>query len=247
LLNGVREFADERREAGEADSLAHFLEEVSLLTDHDSDNDEEVERVTLMTIHSAKGLEFPYVYIVGVEEGTFPSPMSGGSPQSLEEERRLFYVAVTRAEQSVTISYAKSRFKNGEHNFVNPSRFLRDIDKKYITTVDTGLFAGQTKDRWTAPKEKPRFDFSKLAEEPKPRFQRTPAPKPRVVGELFDEEQLSGSDRVKLGTLVEHERFGRGEVIALEGQPPNVKAHVSFENAGTKQLLLKFAKLKILN
>ena len=247
LLNGVREFADERREAGEADSLAHFLEEVSLLTDHDSDNDEEVERVTLMTIHSAKGLEFPYVYIVGVEEGTFPSPMSGGSPQSLEEERRLFYVAVTRAEQSVTISYAKSRFKNGEHNFVNPSRFLRDIDKKYITTVDTGLFAGQTKDRWTDPKEKPRFDFSKLAEEPKPRFQRTPAPKPRVVGELFDEEQLSGSDRVKLGTLVEHERFGRGEVIALEGQPPNVKAHVSFENAGTKQLLLKFAKLKILN
>ncbi len=249
MLNAVREFSDARKEAGEPAFLVDYLAEVSLMTDQDNENEAESEKVTLMTIHSAKGLEFPYVYIVGIEEGTFPSPMSGSNMQELEEERRLFYVAVTRAEKRVTLSYARSRFKNGEFNFVNPSRFLREIDQSYLSIEEKSAFGGSGM-REQSQARKPLFNFSDRPTEPsRPKFSSSFSN--TVSGSSSEGGRFSGSkfsdfDRLTVGSRVEHERFGLGEVIALEGQAPDTKAHVRFENAGTKQLLLKFAKLKIL-
>ncbi len=243
LLNGVREFTDERKESGSENTIIHFLEEVSLLTDQDNEDPDDLNKVTLMTIHSAKGLEFNHVYIVGVEEGLFPSPMASHSEQSIEEERRLFYVAVTRAETSVTLSYARSRFKYGEHNFVSPSRFLNDIDKSYIESAgDLPVFKKQEISQ-------PAFEKKALFGKPQPaqakptyNFKQRETRQPR-----FTQASASNGAQISIGTKVEHERFGYGEVTALEGNPPNVKATVVFKNAGEKQLLLKFAKLKILN
>lgn len=249
MLNAVREFCDARKEAGEPASLTDYLAEVSLMTDQDNENEAESEKVTLMTIHSAKGLEFPYVYIVGIEEGTFPSPMSGSNMQELEEERRLFYVAVTRAEKRVTLSYARSRFKNGEFNFVNPSRFLREIDQSYLSIEEKSAFGGSGM-REQSQARKPLFNFSDRPTEPsRPKFSSSfsnTVSGSSSEGGRFTDSKFSEFDRISVGCKVEHERFGLGEVIALEGQAPDTKAHVRFENAGTKQLLLKFAKLKIL-
>lgn len=247
LLNGVRDFAEERKESGQDNTIVHFLEEVSLLTDQDSQEEEDLSKVTLMTIHSAKGLEFGCVYIVGVEEGLFPSPMAGSSDQGLEEERRLFYVAVTRAEKNVTISFARSRFKYGEHNFVTASRFLKDIDVAFLEEGGlSSIHKGRGEKRPVA-NPKRDFDFSKSAQTPKRGFQYTDRketaaqPQPR-----FSQDTFSDVSGIAIGSRVEHERFGLGEVVGMEGSMPNVKAIVAFENAGTKQLLLKFAKLKIL-
>ncbi|WP_088655715.1 ATP-dependent helicase [Geofilum rhodophaeum] len=244
LLNGVREFTEERIESGEDNKLVDFLEEVALLTDMDQGDSEDTDRVTLMTIHSAKGLEFPYVFIAGVEEGLFPSPMSGNSEQGLEEERRLFYVAVTRAEKQVTLSYARSRFKYGEHNFVTPSRFLKDIDTAYLEGVETAAVGRSA----TAPggrfKRKADSDNGSIATKRSFSFrEESPVRKPAFSSETF---AGTGGDIV-VGSRVAHERFGQGEVMALEGQAPNLKAMIAFDNAGTKQLLLKFAKLRLLS
>jgi len=244
LLNGVREFTEERIESGADNKLVNFLEEVALLTDMDQGDTEDTDRVTLMTIHSAKGLEFPYVFIAGVEEGLFPSPMSGNSEQGLEEERRLFYVAVTRAEKQVTLSYARSRFKYGEHNFVTPSRFLKDIDPAYLDGVETAV--GGRPAVASGARFKRSFEGGNRSAAAKRSFsfqEESPVRKPAFSAETFGG---TGGD-ISVGSRVAHERFGQGEVLSLEGQAPNLKAMIAFDNAGTKQLLLKFAKLRLLS
>ncbi len=240
LLNGIKEFTDSRQESGEPANLVNFLEDVALLTDQDNEKGDDINKVTLMTIHSAKGLEFKNVYIVGVEEGLFPATQSTDSEKNLEEERRLFYVAVTRAENNATISFARSRYKYGELTYSRPSRFIGDIDQAYLD-INPEDFVGN---------ERPQPSFRKpLGNQSsgtiKPRIQMnytstSNADKPKISF------QSSNTNGLEVGTRVEHERFGVGEVISVEGVEPNVKATVRFVNAGQKQLLLKFAKLKIL-
>ncbi|TCO10447.1 ATP-dependent helicase [Natronoflexus pectinivorans] len=253
LLNGVKEFADNRRETGEPNSLEFFLEEVSLLTDQDNESEVDVAKVTLMTIHSAKGLEFPYVYIVGVEEGLFPSQMSAMAENDLEEERRLFYVAVTRAEKLVTLSFARNRFKYGESTFASPSRFLREMDAEYISE-DSQQVTGTLKSSASFERREPRkkYDFSGSSTSrfnSRGKFSKIGSEKSSesVMQNDAGTSGLGAVTRVQVGVVVEHERFGTGKVIGLEGVAPNIKAIVEFKNAGKKQLLLKFAKLKILN
>ncbi|MBR8534829.1 UvrD-helicase domain-containing protein [Carboxylicivirga sediminis] len=242
LLNGIKEFTETRQEEGEAAQLVNFLEDVALLTDQDNDKADDINKVTLMTIHSAKGLEFKNVYIVGVEEGLFPATQSTDSEKNLEEERRLFYVAVTRAETNATISFARSRYKYGELTYSRPSRFIGDIDQAFLD-INPEDFVGN---------ERPQPSFRKpLGSQPSPTL------KPRIrmnytsSGAGAEKPKLkfqsSNTNGLQAGMKVEHERFGVGEVISIEGVEPNVKATVRFVNAGQKQLLLKFAKLKILN
>lgn len=249
LINGVRDFTEERLEAGEENTLIHFLEEVSLLTDQDNEDADDLDKVTLMTIHSAKGLEFPNVYLVGVEEGLFPSSMSTHSEQSLEEERRLFYVAVTRAEKNVVLSYSRSRFKYGEHNFATPSRFLKDIDVQFLDDPTALNLPKEFGERTISQTFQPKSGFSSrsLAQRRESNFKFNDRSASQEISKpLFGDRSSGNTLGVKVGSVVEHARFGQGEVVALEGESPNVKATVSFKNAGDKQLLLKFAKLKIL-
>ncbi len=241
LLNGIKEFTETKQEEGEPANLVNFLEDVALLTDQDNEKADDINKVTLMTIHSAKGLEFKNVYIVGVEEGLFPATQSTDSEKSLEEERRLFYVAVTRAENNATISFARSRYKYGELTYSRPSRFIGDIDQSFLDINPEDFVAN---------------------ERPQPAFRRpgggqsSPSLKPRIRMNYTSESggekpkikfQASNNNGLEPGMKVEHERFGQGEVLSIEGVAPNVKATVRFVNAGQKQLLLKFAKLKILS
>ena len=248
LFNAIREFSDERQESGENNSLVDFLEEVSLLTDQDTDKPDDINKVTLMTIHAAKGLEFKNVYIVGVEEGLFPSSMASSSESGIEEERRLFYVALTRAEERVTLTCARNRYKYGELIFARPSRFLGEIGQEFLNIpTDTQSFAPAGKEKPTSFSKKKRFNPKNEAftEKKKINFsgktlQKTPSHS--SIGSLNPNEQ----SRVQPGVIIEHERFGQGKVLHLEGEAPNTKATVFFKNAGQKQLLLKFAKLKII-
>ena len=245
LLNGLKEFSDEKAEEGEGYTLVNFLEEVSLLTDQDTDKEEDKNKITLMTIHSAKGLEFKYVYIVGVEDGLFPSQMAMDSEKGLEEERRLFYVAVTRAEKQVTISFAKQRYKYGELSFSKPSRFIGEIDQQFLELKGDDVLPkfGQKqssrpdsfrrRNSFDPPSGRPAFNYKKVNRKPESKV-------------TFDYGK-TGSNKIQEGMVVLHERFGKGKVLSVAGEPPNAKATVLFENAGQKQLLLKFAKLKILN
>ncbi|MDG5799682.1 3'-5' exonuclease [Marinilabiliaceae bacterium ANBcel2] len=249
LLNGVRDFVDEKIQSGQSASLIEFLEEVSLLTDQDNEGEEGVDKITMMTIHSAKGLEFENVYITGVEEGLFPSPMSIDSREALEEERRLFYVAVTRAQKAVTLSFAKSRFKYGEHNFVTPSRFIRDLD---VSCIDEESLSFIMANKQPSFKERQKKVFNPFnSSSSSSQLKRSSRLNKRG---FEDKDQQDASQLIKaynrdvnIGNRVEHDRFGHGKVIDLEGVPPNVKAVVEFDNAGVKQLLLKFARLKILS
>ncbi|MCT4588457.1 MAG: UvrD-helicase domain-containing protein [Carboxylicivirga sp.] len=240
LLNGIKEFTETKQEEGEPAKLVNFLEDVALLTDQDNEKADDINKVTLMTIHSAKGLEFKNVYIVGVEEGLFPGALSSESEKDLEEERRLFYVAVTRAEHNATISFARSRYKYGELTYSRPSRFIADIDQSYLD-INPEDFVGN---------EKPQPSFRKPLNN-----QSSGSLKPRIRMNYTSESgqakpkinfKSSNTSELQAGMRVEHERFGQGEVIAIEGVAPNTKATVRFVNAGQKQLLLKFAKLKIL-
>ena len=221
-----------------------------------------------MTIHSAKGLEFRNVFIVGMEENLFPGPMSSDSPRALEEERRLFYVAITRAEENCFISYAKNRYKYGKPEFCNPSRFLKDINPAFLKMpADSGFTPvrneGYTKRNYERSYERNEtyrssgpsmFDGGEMPQEPV-RFVK-PVP-PRNLKRIVPVSQNPAVSRsvesgkadthgVEVGRLIEHERFGRGEVVRLEGSGDNCKATVRFENAGDKQLLLKFARFKII-
>ncbi len=245
LLNGIQEFTDAKKEEGADHGLGNFLEEVSLLTDQDTDKDEDKNKVTLMTIHAAKGLEFKYVYIVGVEEGLFPSPMAIESLQGLEEERRLFYVALTRAEEQVTISFAKSRYKYGELAFSKPSRFVGEIEQKYLELQGDNIMPSFKQKGAQRPNSFHSRNNS-AGETRRPAFNYKKTERPSEPKVSFNYSGSSAS-KIKEGMEVLHERFGKGKVISVVGDMPNAKATVFFENAGQKQLLLKFAKLKILN
>lgn len=278
LVNGMYDFCDIRRQEGnERMFLTDYLSEVSLLTDQDGEKDDSVPKVTLMTIHSAKGLEFRNVFIVGMEENLFPGPMSSDSPRALEEERRLFYVAITRAEENCFISYAKNRYKYGKPEFCNPSRFLKDINPAFLKMPADSGFAAVRSNEGYAKRNYERnyesgygrnyertdsyrsngpsmFDGGEIPQEPV-RFVK-PVP-PRNLKRIVPASSASSISHgvssgkadthgVEVGRLIEHERFGRGEVVRLEGSGDNCKATVRFENAGDKQLLLKFARFKII-
>jgi DNA helicase-2/ATP-dependent DNA helicase PcrA len=252
LLNGIKEFAE--REDIEEKGLEIFMQDVALLTNDDKDGDKNKDTVSLMTIHSAKGLEFKNVFIVGLEENLFPSQMSVNSRTDLEEERRLFYVAITRAEIKLTITYATSRYRWGNLTNCEPSRFINEISQKYLeldlppvkkSTLEGSFDSGDRKS-WTS---QPRDFFSK----PKPATTSSagPAPRPKTTSLLAKAHVPSPGfapsqpQEFQGGMEVEHEKFGFGKIISLEGNLPDVKATVFFQGLGNKQLLLKFAKLMI--
>lgn len=266
LVNGMSDFCAQRQEEGNSNVLlGDFLSEVSLLTDQDSDKDGDDEKITLMTVHSAKGLEFKNVFVVGMEENLFPSSMVGDSPRALEEERRLFYVAITRAEEHCFLSYAKTRFRYGKMEFGSPSRFLKDIDVRFLRLPqDAGMFRRVEEEaavfrrenaRGFAPdrEDAPYGGKERVSVRPKqqiiaptvPRNLKRVAPSANTAS---TSPSAGGSaNRVQQGQLIEHERFGLGEVLKVEGEGDNAKATIRFKNAGDKQLLLRFARFKVLS
>ena len=269
LVNGMNDFCALRQEEGDPNiSLTDFLSEIALLTDQDSDRADDGEKVTLMTVHSAKGLEFKNVFVVGLEENLFPSGMVGDSPRALEEERRLFYVAITRAEEHCFISFAKTRFRYGKMEFGSPSRFLRDIDVHYLQlphedgvgrSVDEG--AGRFRReiaggfaRTASPSRVPFGANTSDRERPKAQVIAPTVPRnlKKVSAVSGDSSTSSASSAlasvagIQAGQMIEHERFGLGEVVKVEGAGDNAKATIRFKNAGEKQLLLRFARFKII-
>ncbi len=238
LLNGIKIFTEAAETNGEPSTLEAYLANVALLTDQDNEKEEDRNKVTLMTMHSAKGLEFKHVYIVGMEDTLFPSPMSNGSSKELEEERRLFYVALTRAEKQATLSYALNRYKYGNLERSNPSRFLREVDPKFLEYPQTGGKPFRAK---TASGDKP----SSFREEPaafniRSKLKRIPSEgnQPALPDDLTNPSEFSEGDAII------HERFGNGIIVSIEGEPPNHTATVDFEKDGKKKLLLRFAKLR---
>ena len=265
LVNGMSDFCAQRQEEGNPNVLlGDFLSEVSLLTDQDSDKDGDDEKITLMTVHSAKGLEFKNVFVVGMEENLFPSGMVGDSPRALEEERRLFYVAITRAEEHCFLSYAKTRFRYGKMEFGSPSRFLKDIDIRFLRLPqDAGMFRRVEEEavafrrenaRGFAPDKEnaPYGGKERVSVRPKqqiiaptvPRNLKRVAPSANTAS--TSPSAGASANRVQQGQLIEHERFGLGEVLKVEGEGDNAKATIRFKNAGDKQLLLRFARFKVI-
>jgi DNA helicase-2/ATP-dependent DNA helicase PcrA len=282
FLGGMQDFVESRREEGREDEtgLSDFLQEVALLTDLDSDDgkanqnesDNQNDKVTLMTIHAAKGLEFPTVFIVGLEENIFPSPMCVNSMRELEEERRLLYVAITRAERHCILTCAQNRFRYGRMEFDTPSRFIKDIDPRLLR-VDGGsggvsgysgasMASGFSRDSRASgfsrdsrasgfSRDSRVSGYSKASvQNPRPVATQFVADvKPRMVPlrhETPRPQSAIGNIGLKEGNVIEHQRFGIGTVIKIEGVGENTKATVTFKNAGTKQLLLKFAKYTII-
>ena len=265
LVNGMSDFCAQRQEEGNPNVLlGDFLSEVSLLTDQDSDKDGDDEKITLMTVHSAKGLEFKNVFVVGMEENLFPSSMVGDSPRALEEERRLFYVAITRAEEHCFLSYAKTRFRYGKMEFGSPSRFLKDIDIRFLRLPqDAGMFRRVEEEaaafrrenaRGFAPDREDASYGGKERVSVRPK-QQIIAPTvsrnlkrvaPSVNTASTSPSAGASANRVQQGQLIEHERFGLGEVLKVEGEGDNAKATIRFKNAGDKQLLLRFARFKVI-
>ena len=255
LLNAIHAFCDVRTSDGESALLVDFLAEVSLLTDQDTDKDSDKDKVTLMTVHAAKGLEFKVVFIVGMEEELFPSLFSMESSRELEEERRLFYVAITRAEERCFISYAKSRFKNGKINFANPSRFIKDIDPIYLDQPAESPF----ENRKSVFDDDYDSDFGFSSGYRKPVIQST---KPSGPSAIWNESQATQKKLTKItrqetpatsstaslpvGSRVKHQLFGEGKVLAISMAGANEKAEIDFGSKGIKTLLLKFTRLEIL-
>ena len=242
FLSGMQDFVEGRKEENMGDqiSLSDFLQEVALLTDLDSDSGDADDKVTLMTIHSAKGLEFPTVFVVGLEENIFPSPLCTNSMRELEEERRLLYVAITRAEKHCIMTCAQNRWRYGKMEYDTPSRFIKDIDPGLLFVDSEGgsSIIPSLNSRSLSRIQSPRPSATMMAG-PKPRFvplrQETSKPSSSI-----------GDAGLKEGNVIEHQRFGVGKVIKIEGMGENQKATVEFKNAGTKQLLLKFAKYRII-
>ena len=308
FLSGMSAFVDERREEGRFDELflQDYLQDVALLTDADSDGDKDEPRVSLMTVHAAKGLEFPTVFVVGLEENIFPSPLSAASLRELEEERRLLYVAITRAEKHCILTNAKNRWRYGKMEFDNPSRFIDEIDSKLIDSQDEaggslfGSRADSSSDQpeWARaqrprrpwedagqPRYSSRYQNSKpvasqFVADPKPslsegnfksvralnaakRYMETHSSHPasRSTGSAASSVSSavssvsssaassagSSSCGLQEGMKIEHQRFGRGTVLKIEGTGENTKATVEFVHSGTKQLLLKFAKFMVVD
>ena len=243
LLNGLTEFCRSRMEEGNHNILlTDYLSEVSLLSDLDSDKGDSDDRITLMTIHSAKGLEFNTVFVVGLEENLFPSQMAGSSMRAMEEERRLFYVAITRAERHCLLTYAKSRMRYGKMEFGTPSRFLTDIDPQFLQTPSQSRTSSGTKNSYGYPR--PASQLRPLRPTLSPFSSRTA--KPVVPSGPTAATTPSSASVLTVGTQIEHERFGKGVVVKVEGTGENTKATVTFQNVGTKQLLLKFARFKVI-
>ncbi len=257
LLNGIKDFITDKIEQGEDASLTSFLEDVALATDFDNEKEGDKPRVALMSIHQSKGLEFQYVFVVGLEENLFPSAMSMNTRSELEEERRLFYVALTRAEKVAYLTYAQTRYRWGKLVDAEPSRFLEEIDDQYLHYL-------------TAKEPEPsinRFINADLFDDaPKGiRFQK-PIQRKKMERNLVKKKEIeipkklkkvsettSGSSNINLfdgniavGNIVEHNRFGKGKILALEGKGPNKKAEIQFGTVGKKKLLLQFAKLKVI-
>ena len=319
FLSGMSAFVDERREEGRFDELflQDYLQDVALLTDADSDGDKDEPRVSLMTVHAAKGLEFPTVFVVGLEENIFPSPLSAASLRELEEERRLLYVAITRAEKHCILTNAKNRWRYGKMEFDNPSRFIDEIDGKLIDSQDEAggsLFGSMSESRfgsgsgsmfgsradsmsdqpeWARAQrprrpwedaEQPRYSSryqnskpvaSQFVADPKPslsegnfksvralnaakRFMETHSSHPASRGIGSSAASVSSSSAaassagssscgLQEGMKIEHQRFGRGTVLKIEGTGENTKATVVFVHSGTKQLLLKYAKFTVVD
>lgn len=262
LFNSIKEMEEElnggevTEESGEIYRLGleEFLEKISLMSaiDEGSDSKEDNNKVNLMTVHSAKGLEFPYVYVIGMEDTLFPSVTGVSSEQEIEEERRLFYVALTRAMRVVTLSYAQSRFRWGQQVNYPPSRFLKEIDRKFLNwpyeegvmssvRSDGGSLFGSIGGRSTGYSRGGGGGTGR-AVPPAPAGppSRTAPPPPRRENFLPDPVE-----KLRVGIKVEHERFGYGKILSLDGDVLNMRAVVSFEDGGQKTLLLKFAKLRV--
>ena len=259
FLGGMQDFVESRKEEDMGDEvyLPDFLQEVALLTDLDSDEGDSNDKVVLMTIHAAKGLEFPTVFVVGLEENIFPSPMCTNSMRELEEERRLLYVAITRAEKHCILTCAQNRFRYGRMEYDTPSRFIRDIDPELLEVHGEAGGADSRKpyNNWM---QNPRPVATQFKADPKPRAvaprqQEKPVDPfgpnfKRVYNAVAPRPMASAPSASDLheGARIEHQRFGVGTVVRIEGTGENTKATVEFRNAGTKQLLLKFAKFKII-
>jgi DNA helicase-2/ATP-dependent DNA helicase PcrA len=253
LLNAIQEFSISAKEEGRPDNLSVFMEEVALITDQDNDKEENSDKVTLMTVHSSKGLEFKNVFIVGLEENLFPSGYSGTiTPKELEEERRLFYVALTRAENYACLSFARQRYRWGSLEFCNPSRFIGEIDDSFLEYE-----GGEKSISFKRQESHPKKQFSGQDSSFKTKQGFRPQPNSRT-GQIAmqrlnknaaasNNNSFTGDnpDKLMQGMYVEHQRFGRGKILGIEGEMPDKKAKVFFPNIGEKQLLLKFAKLKI--
>ena len=278
LMDGMHDFLRSRQEEGdEAVMLTDFLSDVALLTDQDNTEEDDTPKVTLMTVHAAKGLEFDTVFIVGMEEQLFPSMMAYDSVRQMEEERRLLYVAITRAEKRCLLTYAKSRFRFGKVEYGMPSRFLKDIDRGYMEMPMKGSSFSVSKPSLWGESEAPRFvnarhtpsmrspqsaqnpqggsGFSNASSTSRTYAAPSTARKAMVVEapssprRLVSANAAGGATRVAQltpGQFIEHERFGVGEVLKVEGAGENIKAHIRFKNAGEKQLLLKFARFRVL-
>ena len=256
LLNGIRDFVEGQKElAGATGSLSEFLEDVALATDFDNEKQSDSDSVYLMTIHLSKGLEFPVVFIVGLEEDLFPSALSLNTRSELEEERRLFYVAMTRAEQRVVLTYTLSRYRWGKLVDAEPSRFINEIDDHYIENhitkddyvfkpmIDKGIFGG-----FDLPK-KPviqKYQATKINTAPS----QNQLGKLRKINKIENPQSSSLATQIQQldeGMTVEHDRFGYGRVVSIEGKGSDKKALIDFKGVGHKHLLLRFAKLKIKN
>ena len=286
FLSGMQTFVAGRQEEGRMDEayLTDYLQDVALLTDADSEGEKDEPRVSLMTVHAAKGLEFATVFVVGLEENIFPSPLAAVSVRELEEERRLLYVAITRAEKHCILTNAKNRFRYGKMEFDNPSRFIDEIDASLIEggeeTPESSFGGGRSsfggygseggyggRMPWDRDRSGYRRDYqnskpvaSQFMADPKPGFKSVRAVNAahRIMGDTasFSSVASAGSSASKAssaagslseGCRIEHQRFGIGTVLKIEGTGENTKATVEFQNAGTKQLLLKFAKFTILS
>jgi len=260
FLSGMQDFVETRKEEDRGDEIAlsDFLQEVALLTDLDSDGDEEQPKVTLMTVHAAKGLEFPTVFVVGLEENIFPSPMCTGSMRELEEERRLLYVAITRAEKHCILTCAQNRFRYGKMEYDTPSRFIKDIEPSLLRVEGgTGIVGLPSSSYSSGSSSSSRTGYSSSTSWPSRSNSQNPRPvatqfiadvKPRLVPvrkETPAPQSAIGNIGLKEGNVIEHQRFGIGTVVKVEGSGENTKATVNFKNAGVKQLLLKFARYTI--
>ena len=240
LLKGIAEFCEIRREEGmEQVAMSDFLAEVSLLTDQDNDKEENSDKVTMMTVHAAKGLEFTNVFVVGLEEDLFPSSLSKDNPRAVEEERRLFYVAITRAEQNCVLSYAKSRYRNGKTDMCTPSRFLKDIDAKYLDMPsDAGAsdaFASARerygRPAFASPFRQPRAvedDFVSPVKQAAQRQGHLTKLK-NTMESSFSAAPATDASVLRVGQKVNHDRFGDGEIVSMEGEGGDAKVTVAFK------------------
>ncbi len=250
LMNGIKEFTQNAMEEGNSMALEDFMADVALLTDQDNESEEDVDKVTLMTVHSSKGLEFKNVFVVGLEQGLFPSLQGKNdvTVEQFEEERRLFYVALTRAEENAYISYTKQRYKFGELLFCSPSQFIAEIDPQYLDLPledDLTMFDNE---QASSKGNVARANYKSGVKGRPMVNQDAMTSKLMKMREARQKSQLESADDsrlIKVGMHVEHQRFGRGVVLDIEGVFPNLKATIDFKTGGQKQLLMKFAKLKI--